>query len=54
MGGWRNIIEGPWFKTDLKVYSCCILVLGPEKSSLLNADSYNYFLYRAELHDQNS
>lgn len=40
MGGWRSIIEGPLFKTDSKVYNYCILVLGPEKSSLLNVDSF--------------
>lgn len=51
MGGWRSIIEGPLFKTDSKVCNCYLLVLGPEKSSLLNVD---FFFYRAELHDQNS
>lgn len=40
MGGWRSIIEGPLFKTDSKVYNCYVLVLGPEKSSLLNVHSF--------------
>lgn len=38
MGGWRSIIEGPFFETDSEVYNCYIL--GPEKSSFLNADFF--------------
>lgn len=43
-GGWRNILEGPLFKTDSEVRSCCTLVWGPESLPCCIVDSYNFFL----------
>lgn len=50
-GGWRNILGGPLFKTDSKVYGCCTLVWGPENLPYCMLILTTFFC-RAEIHAQ--